>query len=290
VRDLQQRLAAAAAPQARPPRHPAPAAARRPRLAGVAGGVPARDGDPVRRRRRLPRRRRLRLHPVHRDRPLHQGLRPLRPEDRDRARPRRARGRRLRHRAHLPPLAGQGAQRLRLRRPHLQLGERCGAGGRRLVRQRPGRRGARRRGAARPARGDALVEGVRDGARALRRRRRDPHPPVGRREARLGPAARPLRRALARAAREHRALRVRLPGRARAHPAPRHRRAPRPPARGARRPRRSGPRLQRNRDLAAAVSPRRAGVGLHRRPPRPARQHDGRRDRPVDPGDLRAEV
>ena len=118
----------------------------------------------------------------------------------------------------LPALAGQGPLRRGRGGSDLQLRQRRRPGRRPVV---PAQRGRARPGRARapdPGRGDDLVEGVRDGARALRRRRRRPHPARVRRDARLAAPAPALRRLLARAAAASRHVRLRLSLRARAHP------------------------------------------------------------------------
>ena len=121
----------------------------------------------------------------------------------------------LSHRAHVSALARQGqARRARPHRRHLELGQLGLPGGRRLVPPRGARDRDGAAGPALPGRGDDLVQGLRDGARALRRRRhRAPHPRA-RRADRLEPPGPPLRPALARAAEPPDPVRLRLPVRA----------------------------------------------------------------------------
>ena len=77
---------------------------------------------------------------------------------------------------HLPALAREGLAARRLRRSRLQLGQRHLHRRRRLVRPRGRDAGARHAREDRALRGAALAEGVRHGARALRRRRHHAHP------------------------------------------------------------------------------------------------------------------
>src|SRR5204862_2575324 len=76
---------------------------------------------------------------------------------------------------------------------------------------------ARRAGATVPARGDDLVEGVRDGARALRRRGYLAPDPGLPRAARLAPPPGPVRSPLASVAQSSDTFRVHLSGRAHLH-------------------------------------------------------------------------
>ena len=101
-----------------------------------------------------------------------------------------------------------------LRRRDLQLGQRRGRGRRRMVRSRVRRRDARRPGEALPRRGDDLVQGLRSGARTVRRRRHRPPDPLPGRGHGLAAVAPPLRRPLARPLRPPRHLRLHLSGRA----------------------------------------------------------------------------
>ena len=83
-------------------------------------------------RRRLPRGRRVRVHALHRHRAVHQGLRRLRPEDRDPPRARRAAtpaG--FRTELTFPHWLGKAYRGQGFRGPDLQLGQRRRAGGRR---------------------------------------------------------------------------------------------------------------------------------------------------------------
>ncbi len=132
------------------------------------------------------------------------------------------------------PLAREDPQQRPLSGRDVRVGQRRGAGGRLLVRVRGGGRGAREERLAGPARGADLVEGIRAGARAVRRRRRAASVARVRTDAELGAAARPLPRSMAGALQPPGALSVRLPGSSRRHPAPRPRRVERaaaPPAR-----------------------------------------------------------
>ena len=164
-----------------------------------------------RRRHPLRRRRRIRLLALRVDRARDEGLRHLHPPARRGARPGRAAAPALSHRAGVSALAGEGLVRRGLHGSHLQLREWRRDGGRRLVHACAGGRRARHARAAAAGGRDDLVEGVRNGARAIgRRRRRAPAPEVlG--QHRLGPAHRAVRAAVARALRAPRALRVRLP-------------------------------------------------------------------------------
>ena len=102
---------------------------------------------------------------------------------------------RLRGRSGLLPLARQDPVADRLHRRDLQLRQRHRRGGRRSWFEHATERevlGVPVQGRA--GGGDHLVQGVRDGARALRRRRRRPPHPGPRRPARLAPPDRPVRR------------------------------------------------------------------------------------------------
>ena len=101
---------------------------------------------------------------------------------------------RLPDRGDVPALARQGLGRRAVRRRDLLLRQRRRPGRRRVVRACRGRRAAGHPGAALPARGDHLVQGVRAGARAVRRRRHRPPDPQERPELRLAAPAPPLRR------------------------------------------------------------------------------------------------
>src|SRR5437773_1068754 len=105
---------------------------------------------------------------------------------------------------------------------HLQLGQRLRSRRRRVVPTRSHRRGDGRSREAHPGRGDDLVERAHHGARALRRRRRDPSPARPRRRPRLVAGATALRLEVARPPLAPDPLRLRLSRPPRRHPHRRH--------------------------------------------------------------------
>ena len=123
--------------------------------------------------------------------------------------------RRHRHRADVSTLARQGRTGAALRRSALRQRQRHLPCRQRVVRARAADAHVARAGAPLSTRGDDLVQVVRAGARALRRRRRTSPAARAGPGARLAASARPLRSALGSAAQPPGAVRVRLPRRAR---------------------------------------------------------------------------